>query len=27
MDGYRDQDMGDIILGEPLCKSSYVEAR
>ncbi|GJW75146.1 gag-pol polyprotein, partial [Tanacetum coccineum] len=27
MDGYRDQDMGDIILGEPLCKASCVEAR
>ncbi|GJY89401.1 hypothetical protein Tco_0504597 [Tanacetum coccineum] len=27
MDGYRDQDMGDIILGEPICKASYVEAR
>ncbi|GKB59670.1 hypothetical protein Tco_0915856, partial [Tanacetum coccineum] len=27
MDGYQDQDMGDIILGEPFCKSSCVEAR
>ncbi|GJY10723.1 ribonuclease H-like domain, reverse transcriptase, RNA-dependent DNA polymerase [Tanacetum coccineum] len=27
MDGYRDQDMGDIILGEPFCKPSCVEAR
>ncbi|GJT58666.1 gag-pol polyprotein [Tanacetum coccineum] len=27
MDGYRDKDMGDIILGEPFCKASYVEAR
>nr|GEU33704.1 hypothetical protein [Tanacetum cinerariifolium] len=27
MDGYRDQDMGDIILGEPLCKASCMEAR
>ncbi|GKC88100.1 hypothetical protein Tco_1148749 [Tanacetum coccineum] len=27
MDGYRDQDMGDIILGEPFCKASYVEAK
>ncbi|GJR54928.1 putative reverse transcriptase domain-containing protein [Tanacetum coccineum] len=27
MDGYRDQDMGDIILGEPFCKVSCVEAR
>nr|GEW78828.1 retrovirus-related Pol polyprotein from transposon TNT 1-94 [Tanacetum cinerariifolium] len=27
MDGYRDQDMGDIILGEPFCKGSCVEAR
>ncbi|GKA44637.1 putative reverse transcriptase domain-containing protein, partial [Tanacetum coccineum] len=27
LDGYRDQDMGDIILGEPLCKASCVEAR
>nr|GEX29414.1 hypothetical protein [Tanacetum cinerariifolium] len=27
MDGYRDQDMGDIILGEPFCKASCVEAR
>ncbi|GKF90541.1 hypothetical protein Tco_0274242, partial [Tanacetum coccineum] len=27
MDGYRDQDMGDTILGEPLCKASCVEAR
>ncbi|GKB10683.1 DNA-directed DNA polymerase, partial [Tanacetum coccineum] len=27
MDGYRDQDMGDVIFGEPLCKASCVEAR
>ncbi|GKE59935.1 hypothetical protein Tco_1510302 [Tanacetum coccineum] len=27
MDVYRDQDMGDIILGEPFCKASCVEAR
>nr|GEX72693.1 hypothetical protein [Tanacetum cinerariifolium] len=27
MDGYRDQDMGDIILSEPFCKASCVEAR
>ncbi|GKD60125.1 putative reverse transcriptase domain-containing protein [Tanacetum coccineum] len=27
MDGYRDQDMGDIILGEPLCKASCMEAK
>ncbi|GJU16615.1 retrovirus-related pol polyprotein from transposon TNT 1-94 [Tanacetum coccineum] len=27
IDGYRDQDMGDIILGEPFCKDSCVEAR
>ncbi|GJR80233.1 retrovirus-related pol polyprotein from transposon TNT 1-94 [Tanacetum coccineum] len=27
MDSYRDQDMGDIILGEPFCKASCVEAR
>nr|GEW87341.1 hypothetical protein [Tanacetum cinerariifolium] len=27
MDGYRDQDMGDVIFREPLCKASYVEAR
>ncbi|GKE56544.1 hypothetical protein Tco_1495729 [Tanacetum coccineum] len=27
IDGYRDQDMGDIILGEPFCKASCVEAR
>ncbi|GJT92215.1 retrovirus-related pol polyprotein from transposon TNT 1-94 [Tanacetum coccineum] len=27
MDGYRDQDMGDIILEEPFCKASCVEAR
>ncbi|GJU52551.1 putative reverse transcriptase domain-containing protein [Tanacetum coccineum] len=27
MDGYRDQDMGDIILGEPFYKASCVEAR
>ncbi|GKC87669.1 hypothetical protein Tco_1148318 [Tanacetum coccineum] len=25
MDGYRDQDMGDIILGEPFCKASCME--
>ncbi|GJS63414.1 hypothetical protein Tco_0677978 [Tanacetum coccineum] len=27
MDGYRDQDMGDVIFGEPFCKDSCVEAR
>ncbi|GKE69784.1 hypothetical protein Tco_1527856, partial [Tanacetum coccineum] len=27
MDGYRDQDMGDVIFGEPFCKASCVEAR
>ncbi|GJY73789.1 hypothetical protein Tco_0478220 [Tanacetum coccineum] len=27
MDGYQDQDMEDIILGEPFCKASCVEAR
>nr|GEU45284.1 hypothetical protein [Tanacetum cinerariifolium] len=27
MDGYRDQDMGDIILGEPLYNASCLEAR
>ncbi|GJX32365.1 gag-pol polyprotein [Tanacetum coccineum] len=27
MDGYRDQDIGDIILGEPFCKASCVEAK
>ncbi|GJU99376.1 hypothetical protein Tco_1328647 [Tanacetum coccineum] len=27
MDGYRDKDMGDIILGEQLCKASCVEAK
>ncbi|GJT04136.1 putative reverse transcriptase domain-containing protein [Tanacetum coccineum] len=27
MDGYQDQDMGDIILGEPFCKASCVEAK
>ncbi|GJU81724.1 pyruvate dehydrogenase (acetyl-transferring) kinase, mitochondrial [Tanacetum coccineum] len=27
MDSYRDQDMGDAIFGEPLCKASCVEAR
>nr|GEV86271.1 hypothetical protein [Tanacetum cinerariifolium] len=27
MYGYRDQDMGDIVLGEPFCKASCVEAR
>nr|GEV41958.1 Gag-Pol polyprotein [Tanacetum cinerariifolium] len=27
MDSYRDQDMGDIILGEPLCKASCVEVK
>ncbi|GKA04440.1 hypothetical protein Tco_0683560 [Tanacetum coccineum] len=27
MDGYRDQDMGDDIFGEPFCKASCVEAR
>ncbi|GJW31804.1 gag-pol polyprotein [Tanacetum coccineum] len=27
MDGYQDQDMGDVIFGEPFCKASCVEAR
>ncbi|GKC54175.1 hypothetical protein Tco_1076920 [Tanacetum coccineum] len=27
MDGYRYQDMGDVIFGEPFCKASCVEAR
>ncbi|GJU79463.1 hypothetical protein Tco_1281828 [Tanacetum coccineum] len=27
MDGYRDQDMGDVIFREPFCKASCVEAR
>ncbi|GJZ07565.1 hypothetical protein Tco_0541358, partial [Tanacetum coccineum] len=27
IDGYRDQDMGDVIFGEPFCKASCVEAR
>nr|GEW80862.1 hypothetical protein [Tanacetum cinerariifolium] len=27
MDGYRGQDMGDAIFGEPICKASCVEAR
>ncbi|GKC27354.1 hypothetical protein Tco_1034648, partial [Tanacetum coccineum] len=27
MDGYRDQDMGDVIFGEPFCKASCVESR
>ncbi|GJW52658.1 hypothetical protein Tco_0096743 [Tanacetum coccineum] len=27
MDGYRDQDMGDVIVGEPFYKASCVEAR
>ncbi|GJV10504.1 gag-pol polyprotein [Tanacetum coccineum] len=27
MDGYRDQDIGDVIFREPLCKASCVEAR
>ncbi|GJR84965.1 hypothetical protein Tco_0155750 [Tanacetum coccineum] len=27
MDGYRDQDMEDVIFGEPFCKASCVEAR
>ncbi|GKE09337.1 retrovirus-related pol polyprotein from transposon TNT 1-94 [Tanacetum coccineum] len=27
MDGYRDQDMEDIILGEPFCKASCMKAR
>ncbi|GJT82096.1 hypothetical protein Tco_1056438 [Tanacetum coccineum] len=27
MDGYRDQDIGDVIFGEPFCKASCVEAR
>nr|GEX02963.1 hypothetical protein [Tanacetum cinerariifolium] len=27
MDGYRDQDMGDTILGEPFCKASCMESK
>ncbi|GJS06383.1 retrovirus-related pol polyprotein from transposon TNT 1-94 [Tanacetum coccineum] len=27
IDGYRDQDMGDVIFGEPFCKASCVKAR
>ncbi|GKA79604.1 hypothetical protein Tco_0786200, partial [Tanacetum coccineum] len=27
IDGYRDQDMGDVIFGEPFCKASCVEVR
>ncbi|GJY42939.1 homeodomain-like protein [Tanacetum coccineum] len=27
MDGYRDHDMGDVIIGEPFCKASCMEAR
>nr|GEV63793.1 hypothetical protein [Tanacetum cinerariifolium] len=27
MDAYRDQDMGEVIVGKPFCKVSYVEAR
>ncbi|GJZ27195.1 putative reverse transcriptase domain-containing protein [Tanacetum coccineum] len=27
IDGYQDQDIGDVIFGEPFCKVSYVEAR
>ncbi|GJU79465.1 hypothetical protein Tco_1281830 [Tanacetum coccineum] len=27
MDGYRDQDMGDVIVGEPFCKASCVQER
>ncbi|GJR80482.1 hypothetical protein Tco_0151267 [Tanacetum coccineum] len=27
MDGYQDQDMGDVIFGEPFCKASCVEAK
>nr|GFA30246.1 hypothetical protein [Tanacetum cinerariifolium] len=27
MNGYRDQDMEDVIFEEPFCKGSYVEAR
>ncbi|GJR36202.1 retrovirus-related pol polyprotein from transposon TNT 1-94 [Tanacetum coccineum] len=27
MDGYRDQDMGDVIFGEPFCKASCVEVK
>ncbi|GJV85583.1 hypothetical protein Tco_1525481 [Tanacetum coccineum] len=27
MDGYQDQDIGDVIFGEPFCKASCVEAR
>ncbi|GJZ18343.1 hypothetical protein Tco_0554466 [Tanacetum coccineum] len=27
MDAYRDEGMGEVIVGEPFCKASYVEAR
>ncbi|GKB72729.1 hypothetical protein Tco_0934141 [Tanacetum coccineum] len=27
MDSYRDQDMGDVIFGQPFCKASCVKAR
>nr|GEU52949.1 hypothetical protein [Tanacetum cinerariifolium] len=27
MDGFRDQDIGDVILGEPFCKGSCLEAK
>ncbi|GKD71359.1 hypothetical protein Tco_1325449, partial [Tanacetum coccineum] len=27
MDAFRDQDMGEVIVGKPFCKASYVEAR
>nr|GFB51993.1 hypothetical protein [Tanacetum cinerariifolium] len=27
MDPYIDEGMGDVIVGEPFCKASYVEAK
>ncbi|GJZ90218.1 reverse transcriptase domain-containing protein [Tanacetum coccineum] len=27
MDAYRDEEIGEVIVGEPFCKASYVEAR
>ncbi|GJV08275.1 hypothetical protein Tco_1345931 [Tanacetum coccineum] len=27
MDAYRDQDMGEVIVGEPFCRENYVKAR
>ncbi|GKE33405.1 hypothetical protein Tco_1452727 [Tanacetum coccineum] len=27
MDAYRNEGMGEVIVGEPFCKASYVEAR